>query len=116
MIKKGCAFDLDFDGDKGQMRVKLRGEIDHHSAVSVRSAIDAKIYELHPRSMTLDLSAIDFMDSSGLGLIMGRYAIIQKLGGEFAVLNPSERVSRILALSGIGKIISVTFEKEEAKK
>ena len=98
------------------MTVVLQGEIDHHSAVAVRSAIDEKIYELRPRSFSLDLSRIDFMDSSGLGLIMGRYSLMQKLGGDFCVLNPSERVLKIFSLSGLGKIIKVKNDGKEVKK
>lgn len=112
IIKKGCGFDCEFS--EGQLSVVLRGEIDHHSAVSVRSAIDEKLYELRPKLFVMDLSKIDFMDSSGLGLIMGRYALMQKLGGEFCVLNPSERVSKIFELSGLGRIIKI--EKSDSKK
>ena len=112
IIKKGCGFDCEFS--EGRLSVLLRGEIDHHSAVSVRSAIDEKLYELRPRLLVMDLSKIDFMDSSGLGLIMGRYALMQKLGGDFCISNPSERVSKIFELSGLGRIIKI--EKSDCKK
>ena len=116
IIKKGCNFDCDFND--GRLSITLRGEIDHHSAVSVRSAIDEKLYELRPASLVIDLSRIEFMDSSGLGLIMGRYALMQKLGGEFSVLNPSARVEKIFELSGLGRIIKIesTEKKEEVTK
>ena len=84
-----------------------------HSAVSVRSAIDAKIYETRPKSLLMDLSSIDFMDSSGLGLIMGRYALMQKLGGDFCIVNPAERALKIFELAGLGRIIKVKSEKGE---
>ena len=113
ILKKGCGFDLDIRD--GCMTVLLYGEIDHHSAVSVRSAIDAKIYELRPSSVVLDLSKIDFMDSSGLGLIMGRYALVQKMGGDFCISRPSERVMKIFSLSGLGKIIKIKNDGEEEK-
>lgn len=114
VIKKGCK--LDIDCAEGCMTVVLRGEIDHHSAVTVRSAIDEKIYELRPRAFVLDLSAIDFMDSSGLGLIMGRYSLMQKLGGDFCVQNPSDRVLKIFSLSGLGKIIKIKNDVKEVEK
>ena len=103
--KKGCRFDCEFS--EGILNIKLNGEIDHHSAVSVRSEIDAKIYEQRPKSLVMDLSSIDFMDSSGLGLIMGRYALMQKLGGEFCIENPSERALKIFELAGLGRIIKI---------
>ena len=61
--------------------------------------------------MVMNLSKIDFMDSSGLGLIMGRYALVQKLGGTFSISEPSERVMRVFELSGLGRIIRI--EKSE---
>jgi len=111
--KKGCRFDCDFSD--GVMTLTLIGEVDHHSAVSVRSAIDAKIYELRPKSVVMDLSSIDFMDSSGLGLIMGRYALMQKLGGDFWVQNPAERALKIFELAGLGRIIKIKNEEGAEK-
>ena len=112
IIKKTCNFE--YEERDGVFRIVLEGEIDHHSAVSVRSAIDTKLYEFRPRHTVLDLSKIDFMDSSGLGLIMGRYALMQKLGGVFSVANPNERVMKIFDLAGLGRIITV--EKDSAEK
>ena len=112
IIKKGCNFDCELN--EGKLTIVLHGEIDHHSAVSVRTAIDEKLYELRPASLAMDLSRIEFMDSSGLGLIMGRYALMQKLGGEFSVVNPSSRVQKIFELSGLGRIIKIeSIDKKE---
>ena len=94
------------------LRVKLKGDIDHHSAVAIRSGMDSLLYKIRPRRLYLDLSGVDFMDSSGLGLIMGRFALMQKLGGSFCILNPNARVSKILELSGIGRMIQ-TEEVEQ---
>ena len=104
-------FDSEFDGQI--LKIKLRGEIDHHSAVLVRSELDTKIYELRPRHLILDLSCINFIDSSGLGLVMGRYALTQKLGIKFSVLNPTERALKIFELAGLGRIIDVKREEEK---
>ncbi len=114
IIKKSCNFESDYKD--GQLLVVLNGEIDHHSAVSVRSSIDAKIYEYRPRSMVMDLSRIEFMDSSGLGLIMGRYALMQKIGGEFSIANPSQRVLKIFELAGLGRIIKIKNGDKEDQK
>ena len=111
IIKKSCNFESDYKD--GQLLVVLNGEIDHHSAVSVRSSIDAKIYEYRPRSMVMDLSKIEFMDSSGLGLIMGRYALMQRIGGELTLRNPNERVMKIFELAGLERIIKVEEDKEK---
>ena len=73
----------------------------------MRAEIDEKIAELRPRSTVLMLSQIDFMDSSGIGLIMGRYARMQKLGGTLTLRAPSERVERICRLAGLERIVTI---------
>ena len=96
---------LTYTSEDGILTLKLTGEIDHHSAVGLREEADRLIYLEHPKKLLLDLSGIDFMDSSGLGFIMGRYALVSKLGGSLALLNPNARVSRILSLSALESII-----------
>lgn len=113
IIKKGCNFDCDYDQQNKSLRITLRGEIDHHSAVAVRSQIDEKLYEFRPKLATMDLSKIDFMDSSGLGLIMGRYALMQKLGGDFCIAKPADRVMKIFELAGMGRIIKVEKKSDD---
>ncbi|MBE6531765.1 MAG: STAS domain-containing protein [Ruminococcaceae bacterium] len=113
MIKKNCLFETDIKGDI--LNVALKGEIDHHSAVSVRGEIDKLIYEVRPSKTVLDLSEIDFMDSSGLGLIMGRYALMQRIGGELTLRRPNERIIKIFDLAGLGRIIRIETDKEEEK-
>ena len=110
MIKKRCSYEI--EKKDAELRVILRGEIDHHTAVSVRSEIDALIYETRPKGVVLDMSEIDFMDSSGLGLIMGRYALMQKIGGEMILRSPNERIMKILKLAGLERIIKI----EEGEK
>ena len=114
MIGKSESKKCDFEvkNSDGIMTVILDGEIDHHSAVRVRSNIDAKIYELRPRALVLDLSRVNFMDSSGLGLVMGRYALAEKLGVEFGVINPTERALKIFELAGLGRIIKMHGEEK----
>ena len=68
MIEKDGVFCADYRADSGILRITLGGEIDHHSAVRVRSDIDALLYRLRPKKLELVLSDIGFMDSSGLGL------------------------------------------------
>ena len=98
-------FDSEFTGT--ELKIKLRGEIDHHSAVAVRSAIDDMIRTKRPAELIIDMSAVDFMDSSGLGLIMGRYSLMQKIGGEFALRNPNERIVKIFELAGLSRMVRI---------
>ncbi len=96
----------------GDLVVHIGGEIDHHSAVSVRSGIDATAAAERPERLMLELSAVDFMDSSGLGLIMGRYALAKQLRAEFAVLDPSPAVIKMMKLSGMERMISILRTKQ----
>ena len=89
------------------MIVHVGGEIDHHNAVMVRTGIDERIAVERPQKVMLELSAVDFMDSSGLGLIMGRYSVMKELSGEVIVQNPSEGTERIMRLAGMERLIKI---------
>lgn len=91
------------------LTVRIRGEIDHHTAVGIRQGIDGLLYEQRPRKFLLDLSAVGFMDSSGLGLIMGRLALIRELGGEMVVWNPSPETRSIMSLAGMERLVRVEY-------
>ena len=105
MIKAGANLTHTLEGDR--LILSLSGEIDHHSAASLREGADELIYKLRPLSVCIDLSRIDFMDSSGLGFIMGRYALQKKLGGTTVLIDPNPRVEKIIALAGLERIIKI---------
>ena len=113
MIKKRCSYEAKKNAD--ELMITLHGEIDHHTAVGIRSDIDAIIYEMRPKRAVLDMSEIEFMDSSGLGLIMGRYALMQKLGGELTLRSPNERIQKIFRLAGLERIIKIEEGEENEK-
>lgn len=102
---KKPGFDSEFDGIT--LKIKLRGEIDHHTAAVVRVNIDELIRSRVPRILSLDMSAVDFMDSSGLGLIMGRYSLMQSVGGEMYVLDPSPATEKIMNLAGMERMVKI---------
>jgi len=85
----------------------ISGDIDHHGARILRAQIDRELLEKRPRRLVLELSRVEFMDSSGLGLILGRFNKASELGGEFVLSNPSETVSRILDMAGIARMIKI---------
>ncbi len=99
-------FDSEFTGTI--LKIKLRGEIDHHSAVAVRVAIDDMIKSKRPCELLIDMSAVDFMDSSGLGLIMGRYNTMKEIGGTVVVTDPSPATEKIMNLAGLERIVKIT--------
>lgn len=96
--------------------IRVGGEIDHHSAVGIRTAIDRRLLEDHPRTVLMELSAVDFMDSSGLGLIMGRFALVRQYGGTLSVLDPSDAVLKMLRLAGMERMLSILRTKEKTGK
>ncbi len=114
MAKNNCK--LRISCDDGVLVALLEGELDHHGAVAVRTLIDKQISDIRPKKTVLDLSALDFMDSSGLGLIMGRYSLMKKLGGEFTVRNPNERVVKIFKLAGLERMVRVETDGKEIGK
>ena len=96
------------------LSVHVRGEIDHHSAASIRQGIDATLFEKRPSKLILDLSAVSFMDSSGLGLIMGRYSVMKELGGDMTVWNPSPETRAILTLAGMERLVRIEYPPGQA--
>ena len=85
----------------GVLTAKLYGELDHHQAPGVRGEIDAGCESYRPDELVLDFGALSFMDSSGIGLIMGRYRCISLLGGRLRVVNIPPHLKQIVTLSGI---------------
>lgn len=98
---------LEFSFDKGILISKILGDIDHHSAKFVRDKIDTYIIGCKPSLIFLDLSSVDFMDSSGLGLILGRLNTAQEIGAEMRIYSPSRNVRKILELAGIERLIKI---------
>ena len=96
----------------GSLVVKLRGEIDQHCAEEIRGEIDRELDMRHSTSLIIDLGDVEFMDSSGLGLIMGRYKKITARGGRLMLARPNSSVDRLLELSGIKKLIGREKIKE----
>ncbi len=104
--------------DHGEMTAKLYGEIDHHRARIMREMIDSAAEKNKPSILYLDFGGVTFMDSSGIGLIMGRYRTMKLLGGEVRVLNIPKSMERMVELSGLSalNLFSEGSEKNEVKK
>lgn len=86
------------------LTVWLSGEIDHHSARRMREEIDAAVERLKPSRLRLDFGGISFIDSSGVGLIMGRFRLMQLYGGTLEVAGASERIRKVLRLAGLDRL------------
>ena len=88
-----------------QFTAFLSGEIDHHSAPRIRERIDSQLNTLRPENLILDFSGVTFMDSSGVGLVMGRYKNALQLNCKTSVCGLRERDLRIMKMSGLEKLV-----------
>ena len=95
----------------GSLTVYLEGDIDHHSAQSIRSRIDTRLFLARPDELVLDLSRVNFMDSAGLGLILGRFTKASELGVGFRLVNPNKHIQRILDLAGMERLVPITVAR-----
>lgn len=97
----------------GTLIALLRGEIDHHAAGRLREEIDTAVIGTSPQALILDFSDISFMDSSGIGLILGRYRMMQGRGGTLSVRCASERQLLVMKLAGLEKLQILQQERTE---
>jgi len=88
-----------------RVKVQLSGELDQHSADGVRDALDALIADGSVRELVLDMSRVSFMDSSGLGVLLGRYRTLNARGGRLLLSAVPAPIDRILKLSGMYSLV-----------
>lgn len=84
--------------------VYLSGEIDHHEAARLRPQIDDTLMRKRPAEVELDFSDVTFIDSSAIGLVMGRFRIVEEWGGKVAVSGLTSRQKRVMKLAGLDRI------------
>ncbi len=92
------------------LTVKLKCEIDHHTAKTIREGVDLYLYKNKPRELVLDFSGVSFMDSSGIGLIIGRAGKAEEIGAAVTVSGLSPVLYRLVRMSGIEKLKCVTVK------
>lgn len=96
--------------------VKIEGELDHHFATTIRESIEKQISKKNIKNIIFNLEGLSFMDSSGIGVIIGRYKYFEKIGGKTIISNMSPQIERIVKISGLKKIVSVYDTSREALK
>ena len=102
---------VDIKSENGYAVATLNGEIDHHNAKEIREKLDRFIIANQPKELAIDFADISFMDSSGVGLIMGRYKLISECGGRLVVKNPRQYIKRVFKISGIERIVRIINDK-----
>ncbi|MBQ7542826.1 MAG: STAS domain-containing protein [Clostridia bacterium] len=100
-----------FQKRRDRVVAALHGDLDHHGAAPMRLEIDRRVCEDKPAVLRLDFHDVPFMDSSGVGLVMGRFRLLQTYGGRLELCGMSAQIARIMRLSGIEKIATVLSEK-----
>lgn len=95
--------------------VKLNGDIDHHISTIVREKIQRQYKILNCGNIVFDMSGVNFMDSSAIGMIIGRYKELKKSGGKVYVVNVNAELEPIIEISGLRKIINFVEDADELR-
>ena len=89
----------------------ISGEIDHHNAAKLRNDIDEAVENSYPEVLILDFGGVTFMDSSGIGLVMGRYKLMKNISGKVFIENAPRFIKKVLKMAGIEKMLSEERER-----
>ncbi|MCL2531374.1 MAG: STAS domain-containing protein [Oscillospiraceae bacterium] len=103
---------MDIRYEKNRLTAYLTGEIDHHNAAAVRQPIDQAIAKLRPPRVRLDFAAVTFMDSSAVGLVMGRYKLLMAYDAALEVVNLSPTGLRMMQMANL-QTLALLKQKEE---
>lgn len=105
-----------FQQENGVLVAALSGELDHHAAGPIRMEIDRLCSETMVHTLILDFGGITFMDSSGIGLVMGRYRLMQELGGEVVLSNLPSQIKRVMRMAGLDRLAVMGAGAKAAKR
>lgn len=105
---------LKFDKNEDKLIISLIGELDHHSAEEVRVKIDDRIDRDNIKKVVLNFNGVTFMDSSGIGVVIGRFKKLQGREGKVCVADVSRNANKVFELSGLYKIIDSYGSIDEA--
>ena len=104
---------ITLNSQEDKLTVYISGEIDHHSAKGMREQADSEILRTRPKEIILNFKAVTFMDSSGIGLIMGRYKLASSFGARVIIEDASSYLRRVMRLAGLDTIVTITQSKKE---
>jgi len=98
---------IEFSNEKDVLIMKIDGEIDHRYSIRIRNEADRKIVTYPDRHLVMDLSGVSFVDSSVIGVIIGRYKLVKSFGGKISIVVSNPAVIKLLDMAGIRKIIPI---------
>lgn len=106
--------ELQFKRKNKTMIILISGEIDHHTSIELRRQTESALAQMGGRNIIFGFEEVTFMDSSGIGMMIGRYKQLQALGGRIAIACANEKIAEIIRLSGLTKLLPVFDTIEEA--
>ena len=106
---------VNFNDKDKLLLLEITEEIDHHTTEKIRRKADNEITRFMPRKVVFDFSNVSFMDSAGIGMVLGRYKMIKMLGGSLELTNVNSSVKKIFEMSGLTKICPIN-ENIQCKK
>lgn len=98
---------MKYEYNNEKLNINLDEELDMNTCRTLRTIIDGYIMKYQPREFVFDLSDVKFMDSSGIGLIIGRYNLLNLMNSKMIIKNPNKSIKRVLELSSISKNITL---------
>lgn len=108
--------DLELKLIRNTLIIRLKGEFDMLKAEKIRRQIDERLQEDQVRNLVFNLEKVSFVDSSGLGVIIGRYKKVKEKDGRMYIVGAQPVVEKILVLSGINKLVPLFKNEQEIMK
>lgn len=102
-----------FSQEGSALIARVKGEVDLSTADRLRQELESSLEHARAHILCLDLEGVSFMDSSGLGVILGRYRRLSQKGGKVAICRPQPQVRRLLDLAGLSKIMDIVGEEPQ---
>lgn len=103
-----------FEVKRNVLVAHIKGELDHHNAAPIRNEIDRSMNTFECRDLILDLTGVEFMDSSGIGIALGRYKKLSKIGGKLCICGCSAYIEKLLDMAGVFSIIPKEADVQSA--
>ena len=103
---------VEFNRQNKELIFKLTEDVDQHTVEKIRRKMDNEIKGYVPRKVIFDFSNIAFMDSAGIGMVLGRYKLTKMLNGNLEIVNVNKSMKKIFDMSGVSRIINVIEEEK----
>lgn len=105
--KGGKNLNIEYEPKEKELLLEITEEIDHHAVETIRRKADYEITRYMPRKVIFDFRYVTFMDSAGIGMVLGRYKMMKMLGGCLEMRNVSPMLKKIFEMSGLTKICPI---------